>query len=442
MKRQLFSFLLLFSFVFSVAAQKAQRAQGDESQVNLRKHIEYLASDRLAGRRTGTSGATAAAAYIAGQFAKLGLKAGAGGTNGKPNYLQPFPFNKAGKPAGLGYNVIGILEGTDKQLRKEAIIIGAHYDHLGSGGEGSLAANSSEIHPGADDNASGTAAVIEIARQFVREKKNKRTLIFIAFSGEEEGLFGSKFYVNDPVFPLEKTVAMINFDMVGRLNANKLTIGGIGTASEWKTIVELENAAETAPPSVPKAEGYLGPPLKEPANQFVLALNEDGFGPSDHSAFYTKKIPVLFFFTGTHLDYHKPTDTADKINYEGEAQIIDYATDVIKTVDQNPLRPTYTVAKSSGMGGGRTGFSISLGTIPSYTDASDGMIIDGVRDDSPASRAGLKAGDKIVMLAGKTVNNVGDYTNILGEIKAGEEYEIIALRGAGRLTLKIIPVKR
>ena len=444
MKRQVVSFFLLFAFVLTVSAQKAQMAKSDALQTNLRKHIEYLASDKLGGRRTGEAGAMEAAAYVANQFAKLKLRPGMRSANGKPNYMQPFPYTpKAGEPGVTGYNIIGILDGTDKTLRNEAIVIGAHYDHLGHGGEGSLAANSTEIHHGADDNASGTAAIIELARQFAKAKNNKRTIIFIAFSGEEEGLFGSKFYVNNPVFPIENTVAMFNLDMVGRLHDGKLTIGGIGTASEWKTLVELKNVGGTPPP---RPEGYLGPPIREELRTplFVLALNEDGFGPSDHSSFYAKKIPVLFFFTGAHPDYHKPSDTADKINYEGEEKIIGYIAEVVKAVDQNAVKPIYTVAKSSGTPGGtRSGFSISLGTIPSYTDSTDGMVIDGVRDDSPASRAGLLANDKIIKLAGQEIKNVQDYTKVLGTMKAGEQYEIVVKRGNDlELILKIIPVKR
>jgi hypothetical protein len=205
------------------------------------------------------------------------------------------------------YNVIGILEGRDDTLKNEAIVIGAHYDHLGRGGQGSLAVNSADVHHGADDNASGTAAVIELARYFAKEKINKRTLIFVAFSGEEEGLIGSKYYVNNPVFPLEKTVAMINLDMVGRMKDDKLTVGGMGTASEWSEMVKRRNEIY-----FDNDDGY------GVGKKMNLQFNDDGFGPSDHSSFYGKKIPVLFLFTGTHDDYHKPSDTADKINYGGE----------------------------------------------------------------------------------------------------------------------------
>ncbi len=257
----------------------------------------------------------------------------------------------------------------------------------------------------------------------------------MCFSGEEEGLLGSNYYVNNPVFPLDKTVAMINMDMIGRLNENKLTIGGIGTASEWKRVVEDKNPALLDPGEGSTVLGVNTIPL------FSLQLNEDGFGPSDHSSFYSKKVPVLFFFTGTHNDYHKPSDTAEKINYSGEASIVFYIHEIIRSIDRNPQRPTYTVAKSSMMGG-RSGFNISLGTIPNYADATDGLLLDGVRDGSPAAKAGVKAGDKVVKLAGHEVRNVMDYTYILGEMKAGQEYEIEVLRGTERLTLKIVPVKR
>lgn len=453
---------LLLSLALGVSAQKATTAK-DDSQRNLRAHIEYLASDKLEGRRTGEKGATTAAGYISNQFARLKLRPGSQLAGGKVGYLQAFPYTPKNQASATGYNVMGILDGTDKQLRKEAIVIGAHYDHLGNGGEGSLAANSTETHHGADDNASGTAAIIELARKFAGMKSNKRTLIFIAFSGEEEGLLGSKYYINNPVFPIEQTIAMINLDMVGRLKDNKLTIGGIGTASEWKMLAletainqPLRLAATKAGNVVKSGSGRSGteistsssgtftlstiPPIPEKDKAFDLQLNEDGFGPSDHSSFYTKKIPVLFFFTGTHLDYHKPSDTADKINYEGEEKIIDYVAAIVKSVDQNPARPTYAVAKSSGMTGSRTGISISLGTIPSYTESTDGMVIDGVRDESPADKAGLKGNDMIVKLAGHVVKNIQDYMSAMGTMKAGEEYEIVVKRGAETLTLMIVPV--
>jgi aminopeptidase YwaD len=343
------------------------------------------------------------------------------------------------------YNVIGIVEGRDAVLKNEAIVIGAHYDHLGKGGRSSLAANSTEIHHGADDNASGVAAMLELARQFAKEKDNKRTLIFVAFGGEEEGLLGSKFYVNNPVFPLNKTVAMINMDMVGRLNENKLTVGGIGTAGEWKNLIERKN--EIIPLANAKSSGstfvQTSNEKTETYYRFDLQLNEDGFGPSDHSSFYGKQIPVLFFFTGTHADYHKPSDTFDKINYDGLMKITNYVGEIVKTIDQNSKKPTYAVAKSSGMGEGRRGFNVSLGTVPGYAEGDNtGLLLDGVRDNSPAAKAGVKAGDKIVKLAGRDIKNISDYVFVLGEMKPDTEYEIVVVRGDEKLALKIIPAKR
>lgn len=318
------------------------------------------------------------------------------------------------------YNIIGVLPGNDPTLKDEVIVIGAHYDHLGRGGSGSLAPNSTAIHHGADDNASGTAAIIEMARNFANSRKNARTLVFISFSGEEEGLYGSNWYVNHPTFPIAQTVAMINLDMVGRLNEGKLTVGGMGTASEWKALVEKYS------------KNHSGNPL------FHLQLNDDGFGPSDHSSFYGKKIPVLFFFTGTHADYHKPSDTAEKINYDGEYEIVRFVERIVNALDASATRPTYEVAKSAPVA--RTAFNVSLGTVPNYAETSDGLHLDAVRDNSPAAKAGVKGGDIVIKLAGKEVRNISDYMFALGEMKAGETYEIVVRRGNETLTLKIVPV--
>jgi hypothetical protein len=342
-------------------------------------------------------------------------------------------------------NIIGILPGSDPKLKDEAIVLGAHYDHLGRGGAGSLAPREGEIHHGADDNASGTAALIELARRLTTQRpKPRRTIVFIAFSGEEEGLLGSNYYVNHPVVPLANTIAMINMDMIGREKENKLIIGGIGTAVEWRSWVQNENTVRgLASPTQTAAsfdrnavEKLISSPVP-----FDLTLNEDGFGPSDHSSFYGKQIPVLFFWTGTHNDYHKPSDTSEKINYEGEARIVAFIERIIRNLDKSDKRPTYAVAKSGSQG--RTGgFRVYLGTIPNYADSNDGLLLDGVRDDSPAAKAGMKAGDKIVKIAGHDVKNVYDYTFALGELKGGQEYEIEVVRGAERLKLKITPEAR
>ena len=315
------------------------------------------------------------------------------------------------------YNVVGVLEGSDPVLKNETIIIGAHYDHLGRGGEDSLAPKAGEIHHGADDNASGTAGLIELARIFGAQRpKLKRTLIFIAFGGEEEGLLGSNYYVNHPVTPLTNTVAMINMDMIGRMKDRKLIIGGVGSAKEWRGLIE-------------------------PEKSFELTLNEDGFGPSDHSSFYGKQVPVLFFWTGTHNDYHKPSDTWDKINYNDEAKILSFVARIVRDIDAADKRLTYTTAKSDAAPRS-SGFRVYLGTIPNYADTTDGMLLDGVREDSPAAKAGLKAGDRIVKIGNRDVKNVYDYTYALGEMKAGQEYVFEVMRGSERLILRVTPEAR
>jgi hypothetical protein len=353
------------------------------------------------------------------------------------------------------FNVVGILPGTDPKLKNEAIVIGAHYDHLGRGGEGSLAPREGEIHHGADDNASGTAGMLELARIFSAQKP-RRTIVFIAFSGEEEGLIGSNYYVNHPVVPLANTVAMINMDMIGRQVEKKLIVGGVGTAQDWRAMIDAKNVVPTATaslnvPGVGSANLAVNLPVNvnvngqpvvaAPGKNFELTLNEDGFGPSDHSSFYAKQVPVLFFWTGTHNDYHKPSDTYEKINYEGEARILSFVAGIVRDIDRSDARPKFTVAKSDSQGRS-TGFRVYLGTIPNYADSNDGLMLDGVREESPAAKAGLKAGDKVVKMAGRDVKNVYDYTQALSEMKAGQEYEVELIRAGQRMTLKITPEAR
>jgi hypothetical protein len=383
-------------------------------------------------------------------------------------------------------NVVGVLEGSDARLKSEAIVVGAHYDHLGRGGEGSGSlGREGDVHFGADDNASGTAGLIELARLFSREPQlMRRTVVFVAFGGEEEGLIGSSFYVRNPARPLEQTVAMLNMDMIGRLRGDVLNVGGVGTASEWRSIVEEENKGYkvTLDPSItgapPEAKGEAAraeeakgadgksdrraekrksddAPLPivvtgtngraavtaTPAERFALRLNEDGYGPSDHSAFYARRVPVLFFFTGSHEDYHKPTDTAERVNYDGQARVLQFVRDVVYRLQSRDRRPTYAVAKSEA-NARSTGFKVSLGTVPSYGDSTDGLKLDAVREGSPAAAAGLKAGDKIVRLAGRDVRNVYDYTQALSGMKAGQEYEVEVMRDGQRLSMKITPAAR
>jgi len=338
------------------------------------------------------------------------------------------------KVNGNTANVVGMLEGSDPQMASEYVVIGAHYDHLGLGGPESLAANpEGQIHHGADDNASGTSALLDLARVMAASRGQiKRSVVFIAFSGEELGLLGSAAYTKNPPVPLASTVAMLNMDMVGRLRNHALFIGGMGTSPIWKPLIEKLNAENNSKPA--SAESGSG-------SRFQLSYGQDGFGPSDHQSFYVKDIPVLFFFTNTHDDYHKPSDTADKINAEGIKQVAELVREIATSVANDATRIAFTKVKSESKPTGG-GFRVYLGTIPNYADQTDGMKLDGVRPGSPAERAGLKAGDFITRLGKTPVKNVYDYTYALGELRAGEEVEIAIRRDGREMALKITPEKR
>jgi aminopeptidase YwaD len=335
---------------------------------------------------------------------------------------------------GTSANVVAVLKGADPQLASEYIVIGAHYDHLGLGGSESLAAKpEGQIHHGADDNASGTTGLMEIARVLASERgKIKRSIMFIAFGGEEMGLLGSAAYTKTPAIPLSSTVAMLNMDMIGRLRNGSLFVGGVGTSPVWKPLLEKLNG------STPANAGGAG---NGSSSRFQLGFGEDGFGPSDHQSFYVRDVPVLFFFTGTHDDYHKPSDTADKINGQGLIQIAEFVREIAVSVANEPQRIAFTKVKAEQRPAGR-GFRVYLGTVPNYSDQSDGMKLDGVRPGSPAEKAGMRAGDFVVKLGKMPIKNVYDYTYALGEMRGGEEIEAIIRRDGKEMTIKITPEKR
>ncbi len=315
-------------------------------------------------------------------------------------------------------NVVGVIEGEGPHA-DETIVMGAHYDHLGRGGFGSLAPFSREIHNGADDNASGTTMLMETARRIAaRPDKLPRRIVFIAFSGEERGLLGSSHYVEHPLYPLDKTVMMLNFDMVGRLNArDEVTIYGTGTS-----------------PGLDKVVDSLG-------QSFGLKIQKiaDGRGPSDQESFYRKNIPVLFFFTGTHLDYHRPSDDADRLNYPGMARIADFVELTALDAILRPARPEFVVVKSThgSQDVGRVNVKVYLGTMPSYAEGTNGVKLDGVREGSPAEKGGVKPGDVIVRFDGKPISTVYDYTSVLGNYKPGDKIDLVVVRDGKETTLKI-----
>ncbi len=317
-------------------------------------------------------------------------------------------------------NVIGVLEGAGPRA-DETIIVGAHYDHLGRGGllSGSLAFLSKDIHNGADDNASGTAMVLEMARRLARRPDPlPRRVVFMAFSGEERGLLGSEHYVEHPLYPLKSTIMMVNFDMVGRLNGeNELTVYGTGTSPGFDTLVE----------ALGKSSG------------FTIKKIADGYGPSDQQSFYIKGIPVLFAFTGTHRDYHRPSDDTERINFPGMARIADLAELLLLDVIRRPERPAFVKVERQGRRHdlGRAGLSVYLGSIPSYNEDTKGVQLSDVRKDSPAEKAGLKGGDIIVKFGGKPVMTIYDYTESLGRYKPDDQVEVVVQRNGKEVTLQV-----
>ena len=318
-------------------------------------------------------------------------------------------------------NVVGILEGNDPSLKDQIIIVGAHYDHLGWGGEGSLKPDTVAIHHGADDNASGTSGMLELAQWFASSKAAlKRTMVFMAFSGEEEGLLGSGYYVNHPIIPLEKTVVMLNMDMIGRLKGRRLIVNGVGTSQGFEALVKKLNTD----------------------SMFVLSMTKDGFGASDQASFYGKKIPVLFFFTDIHSDYHRPSDTWDKLNYPGMELVVRYAGAIATDLDQTADKPAYIAVEAPKQQSTGRNSRVYMGTIPDFGEQVQGMKLSGVREGSPAAKAGLQAGDIIVKFGRVEIKNLYDFTYALGEYKPGDPVEVIIKRGNESKTMHVILEKR
>jgi aminopeptidase YwaD len=315
-----------------------------------------------------------------------------------------------------GTNVLGIVHGDGTS--DEIIIVGAHMDHLGMGGEGSGSLRPDEIaiHNGADDNASGTAGLLEVAEIIsTNSEKLKRDVLFIAFDAEEKGLLGSKYFVNNPNIELENVSAMINMDMVGRLRDSSLTVGGTGTSPMFEPLLDsLQNI-----------------------HNLNISYSKEGFGPSDHSSFYIKDIPVLFFFTGTHDDYHKPSDDWEKINASGEKTILDLVYDVIKHIGTIEEKPFFTVSGPKERSQNNRGFKVTFGIIPSYSSSGPGLTIDGVRSEGPAEIAGIQSGDIIVEIDGKDIQDIYDYMHRLGDLKKGQKVEVKIKRGDRALELVV-----
>jgi Tol biopolymer transport system component len=383
------------------------------SDDNLKKHISYLASDELAGRLAGSEGEKKAAAYVASAFKSYRLKPYSG-----KSFYQHFdytvrlnPHDTTQSKSNKGTNVIAYLD----NKADKTIVIGAHYDHLGLNEHNhSTQVNShGEIHNGADDNASGTTGLLELARMLSQNKtKEKANYIFAAFSAEEDGLFGSKHMAESLKANYPNVVAMINMDMIGRLNErHELTVGGVGTCPEFPSIIHTTKPAG-----------------------FTITVDSSGVGPSDHTSFYLKDIPVLFFFSGIHTDYHKPSDDEDKINYYGERMIIDYVFRVVNAMAEKDKLPfTKTKVKA---GKKSAAYKVTLGIMPSYAESTEGLIIDGVVEGKPADLAGVKGGDVLKKIGDCEIKEVYSYMECLSKLNPGDEKELTVLRNGKTLTLK------
>lgn len=412
----------VFMLAFLAAVFPARHLNGQRAQDRILNDIRYLADDAREGRGVGTTGLDSAAAYVARQFQIAGLRPA--GTNG---FLQPFTLDPTAPAlahssvgAAAVENVVAMIPGQGT-LASQIVVLGAHYDHLGYGGPGSLDPDSvGVVHNGADDNASGTAALLETARILNRRvAPEQRTLVFVAFTAEELGLLGSDYYVKHVTQPIDSTFAMVNFDMVGRLRENKLVAIGTGSAPELPQLLDSVNT------------GYgLG-----------VSPVDDPWGRSDHSSFYGAGVPVIHFFTDNHEDYHRTTDDWNTINVEGIQRVSLFAADVAWALATRtgPLtyidvpQPQQTVAG---------GYGAWLGTIPDMSSSPGGVRLTGVRSGSPAELAGIQGGDILVQLGDYEVKDLYVMTDALRAYKPDDVVTVAVMRDGERIEMTVKLGKR
>jgi glutathione peroxidase-family protein len=386
-----------------------------EPENKIKEDVAFLANDKLEGRQTGTEGEKAAANYLVSRFKELSLQ-----PKGVKGYLQPFNFTPKTNPhdevkftsvakdsSVVGTNVIGFID----NKAENTIVIGAHYDHLGYGGEGSLFREKQKaIHNGADDNASGVALMLNLASK-LKNTNTSNNYLFIAFSGEEMGLLGSNYFTKNTTIDANKINYMINMDMVGRMKMDStLAVYGVGTSPMFKQILTANN------------------------HSFKLIENESGVGPSDHTSFYLMDIPVLHFFTGQHEDYHKPGDDSEKLNYGGMNLISDYIFDIITDLDDNGklgFRKTKNESEETPR------FKVGLGVVPDYLYDGKGMRIDGVSEDKPAIKAGLQKGDVVVKMGDSIIVDMMSYMRALSAFDTGNKTKVTVLRDGKEIEVEI-----
>lgn len=389
--------------------------QDYKPQNKIKEDVTFLADDKLEGRQTGTEGEKAAADYLTKRFKELDLQ-----PKGTEGYLQAFSFTPKTNPhdevkftsvaedsSVVGTNVIGFID----NKADNTIVIGAHYDHLGFGGEGSLFRDEEKaIHNGADDNASGVALMLNLAGK-LKNTNTSNNYLFMAFSGEEMGLLGSNYFTKNTTIDASKINYMINMDMVGRMKADStLAVYGVGTSPMFKQTLTANN------------------------DSFKLVENESGVGPSDHTSFYLIDIPVLHFFTGQHEDYHKPGDDSEKLNYDGMNLISDYIFNVITDLDDNgklAFRKTKNESEETPR------FKVGLGVVPDYLYDGEGMRIDGVSEDKPAIKAGLKKGDVVVKIGDSTIVDMMSYMRTLSTFDTGNKTKVKVLRDGKEIEVEI-----
>ncbi|WP_353777174.1 M28 family peptidase [Winogradskyella sp. 3972H.M.0a.05] len=404
--------LMLLALIVAFGCKK----QNATPQNNMEKDVVYLADDKLEGRQTGTEGEILAAKYIGQRFKEMDVA-----PKGTDGYIQSFNFKPKTDPHKdvefskdedgyiSGRNVIGYIDNN----AKTTVVIGAHYDHLGHGGDGSLyRGEEKQIHNGADDNASGVAIMLDLANRLkvkntTADKKDLNNYLFIAFSGEEMGLIGSNYFVKNPTLDIKSINYMINMDMVGRLKQDStLAVYGVGTSPMFKQVLQSHN------------------------NSFKLVQKESGVGPSDQTSFYLNDIPVLHFFTGQHEDYHKPSDDSEKLNYEGMEMISNYLYDIISDLDDNS-KLAFRTTKNESEEVPR--FKVGLGVIPDYLFDGKGMRIDGVSEDKPAKKAGLQKGDIVIKLGDSAVTDMMSYMKALSIFDEGDTTKVVVDRSGESL---------
>jgi len=411
--------IVLPFFLFVFLPLSAQKQDG------MRQTVEYLASQELGGRFPATVGDTLASEYIVSQLRSLKLKPIVKGK--KIGYFQDFTYGKTPEQERTTHNIIAVLPGNDKRLKHEYIVVGSHYDHLGMGGKdsGSRRPDTLAVHPGADDNASGDAVVLELAKYF-KKARSPRSIIFAFFGAEEQGLIGSKNFLEwmnkDDAqrinLPADKKgiVAMVNLDMVGRMRDHAMSVSGTGTSSEFKTMAETA-AAQT---------------------NLNISCTPDGYGPSDHASFVAQEIPVLFLTTGGHMEYHTPDDVPSTLNYDGMQQTLDFSKELITRLANLPTTPDYiSVPSSNTMKHAK--FKVTLGLMPDVMGASriPGLRADIVVAGKPAHEAGIRSGDIIQEIDGKPVKNMDEYMQRLSELEPDTTIPVKVLRGEEILTFQV-----